>query len=163
MRKLTVDRRVRLITVALLVSAGFSAGMRHAHPGGGGWQHRHDHAPDLLAAAQVPPASRAGWFSTPLHMHIFVLGFQFTLPADEESDDESSHHTDHPVAMLAADDLADSAARVPIVTCQALAPAAPQAAFNLAGAVPVRRRLLPLRSLPLCESARHERSGVQRT
>jgi hypothetical protein len=164
MRKLTVDRCTRLIGVALLVSAGFSAGMRHAHPGGGGWNHRHERAPELLVASGAAPASSAGWFSTPLHMHIFLLGFQFTLPADENSDDESAHSSDHPVVMrLVADDLDGSAARLPVGICHAVATPAPQADMNPTGAVDMFCRLTPLSALPLCESARHERSGVQRT
>jgi hypothetical protein len=165
MRKLNVDRCTRLVGVALLISAGFSAGMRHAHPGGGGWNHHHEHAPEVLAATEAAPTGRLGWFSTPLHMHIFILGFQFTLPADENSSDESTEKNgaDPVVMRLAADDLADSSTKVPVTIWNAVPIAAPLVATNPAPAVDMFCRLTPLSALPLCESARHERSGVQRT
>ena len=63
---------------------------RHAHPGDAG-----SHRPDLRDMGLLDGAGQtaefaAAWLAAPLHMHIFVLGFQFTLPAEETEDDGPS-------------------------------------------------------------------------
>ena len=94
-------------------------------------------------------------------MHIFLWGFQFTLPAEEPSHGDE-HLGERPMMMhLASHDLADSAARLPIATCHDMP--AGTAQFD-ASVVPVAERLMRRPRLeisgPLCESVRYERSGV---
>jgi hypothetical protein len=135
--------------------------MRHAHPGGDHWHDHHD--ANLAGPAEREAFHRAGWSAAPLHMHIFLLGFQFTMPAQEDSGQDVPTDSDHAVLVrLIGDDLSDSAPRAPLATCE-LASRATLIDFERQ---PLR--LAPFdpasfNSQPLCDAARHERSGVQRT
>ncbi len=155
MRTPGVERGTRLVGVALLVMAGFSTGLRHAHSGG----HQHDHG---IAGSRCVDGSFASWASAPLHMHVSLLGFQFTLPADESDDSDSEPRGDHPVLVrLIDDDLSDSATRAPLDE-------APASMGEFSSAVVIQRvprdqsRTSDTHGWPLCDSARHERSGVLR-
>jgi len=161
MRTIRASRHTRLLAAALLVTAGFSAGMRHAHPGGDRWHDHHDAG--LVARSAHEAFDSVGWSAAPLHMHIFLLGFQFTMPAEEGSDHEPTAGSDHPVLVrLIGDDLSDSAARAPLATCEVAA------RHTLIDSDRQPVRLAPFdpasfNSQPLCDAARHERSGVQRS
>jgi hypothetical protein len=163
MGKPSVERCTRLVGVALLVVAGFSSSMRHAHPGGVGEHDHHLGAGPAVAPAGSLPIEGSAWFAAPLHMHVFVLGFEFTLPA-EESSDEPAPTAGEQIVMtrLLGDELTDSAARVsttfdqvPLVN--SWAPIVADLS-ELTSESPVDTS-----AAPLCDSARHERSGVQRT
>ena len=161
MRTISACRHARLLAAALLLTAGFSAGMRHAHPGGDRWHDHHN--PGYLSRNEHGAIDSIGWSAAPMHMHVFVLGFQFTMPAENDSDHEPRADSDHGVLVrLIGTDLNDSAARTPLATCEPVA---------LPTMIDVDRqplRLAPFdpasfNSQPLCDAARHERSGVQRS
>ena len=163
MRYLTANRCTRLVGVALLLTAGFSAGVRHAHPGGVGPHDHHRDGSILSEASAQSPDGESAWFSSALHMHIFLLGFQFTLPAEETTDDEGEQSANQVVLVrFLGDNLNDSAARLAAPDCQTVLALQP-CDISAVGSAPPLCRMTRLRSLPLCDSARHERSGVQRT
>jgi hypothetical protein len=162
MQTRTVDRWTRLVGVALLVTAGFSTGLEHAHPGG---LHPHDHhggALRELANGSSSASEEATWFATPLHMHIFLLGFQFTLPTQESASDEPAGGGEHMlVVRLMGDDLTDPAPRLPMRGSVMPTETAPNAAI-LATIEPGSGLSNCRSSAALCDTARHERSGVLR-
>lgn len=108
------------------------------------------------------PSTGATWFATPLHMHIFLLGFQFTLPTQDSSTDEPARGGEHMlVVRLMGDDLTDSAARLP--TGGSVLPSeAPPASAILSAIEPACSFSDGRNSAPLCDAARHERTGVLR-
>jgi hypothetical protein len=163
MRNWRVERCTRLVAVALLITAAFSTGMQHAHPGGLSPHNHHDAAPLTPTIAAVEVADEPVWLAAPVHMHIFLLGFEFTLPAQDQEHEHSTNSGEHMlVVRLIGDDLTDSATRVP--TGAVL----PQATLDIVAALPVATTpalsaVSRQASLPLCDTARHERSGVLRT
>ncbi len=162
MRSRRVERCTRLVAVALLVTAAFSTGMQHAHPGGLS-PHDHHGAAPLDLRQPTDAGDEPAWFAAPLHMHIFLLGFQFTLPAhDREHEDSTGSGEQMLVVRLIGNDVTDSAARVPTATVAALPVADFVAVFSAVTApdLGVANSQAPP---PLCDAARHERSGVLRT
>lgn len=161
LRSTPINRCTRVFSVLLLVVTGLSAAHRHAHAGGDR-AHRHPSAAEPLPATGTAKAE-TGWFAAPLHMHVFLLGFQFTLPADEPADNEPSTTDGHVVVVKLAGDTISSAAARPLAhDCNS-----PPCATNLAFALPVapfiaRGQELTPRAPWLCDAARHERSGVLR-
>jgi hypothetical protein len=160
MRMRSVERCTRLVGVALLFTGGFSTGLQHAHSGG---STPHDHHARGTAAVDVqePASDTASWMAAPLHMHFFLLGFQFTLPTQEESNSEPTPGEHMLVVRLMGDDLTDSAIRLPADTGNAPLLAAP-ASMSLAPALPIVVTCNWQHASPLCDLARHERSGVLR-
>jgi hypothetical protein len=157
-----LNRRTRLLVAVLLLMAGSSAGMRHAHPGGSGAHHHDSQDVELLASAFPATGGNAAWFAAPLHMHIYVLGFQFTVPAEESADDEPAQHGQQLVVQrIVANSLCDAAMRTLPAGGQA-SPALLTSATVPAEVEPPPCRLTPISALPLCDTARHARSGVQR-
>lgn len=157
-----VESCTRLVAVALLMTAAFSTGMQHAHPGG---LSPHDHH-DAVPLAMLQPSDdcdEPAWFAAQVHMHIFLLGFQFTLPAQDQEHEDSTDSGEHMlVVRLIGDDVTDSAARLPVVSVAA-PPAAEFEAVPLVAATPETEAANRQASFPLCDTARHERSGVLRT
>ena len=96
-------------------------------------------------------------------MHISLLGFQFTFPAQDQEHDDSTSSGEHMlVVRLIGDDVTDSAARVPT------AAVVPHAAVDFVTALPIvttpeMGALNRQASLPLCDTVRDERSGVLRS
>ena len=128
-------------------------GARDAHPGG---LHPHDHhagGRSEPAGTDVGPSAEATWFATPLHMHIFLLGFQFTLPTQDSSTDEPTNGGEHMlVVRLMGDDLTDSAARLP--TGGSILPSeAPPANAILSVIEPACSFSDGWNSAPLCDAA----------
>jgi hypothetical protein len=158
-----LHRRTRLMAVALLLMAGSSAGMCHAHPGGAGAHHHDSQDFELIASAFPATEGNAAWLAAPLHMHIYVLGFQFTVPAEESADDEPTQHSHHLVAQrIVASSLCDAALQTLPSGSQTAPALLPEVAVPAEVESPPSR-LTPISALPLCDTARHARSGVQRT
>jgi hypothetical protein len=162
MRTPSLEALTRWLGLTLVVMAGFSTGLQHAHPGGSA-PHEHDGMAASPGHSCPAEAETAAWLAAPLHMHIFLLGFQFTVPTQDEAQDEPSDRGDHMlVVRLMGDDVTDSAARVPAGGVVEMP------AVTIEG-LQVRSLLPPFTSpdrpqaAPLCDIARHERSGVQRT
>jgi hypothetical protein len=160
MRMRSMERCTRLVGVALLFTAGFSTGLQHAHPGGS-TPHDHHVRGTATLAVQDHTSDTAVWLAAPLHMHVFLLGFQFTLPTQEESNSEPTPGEHMLVVRLMGDDLTDSAVRLPADTGIAPLVAAPMS-LPLAPVQPIVAPCNWQNASPLCDLARHERSGVLR-
>jgi len=161
MRAPCVERLTRFFGVALLVTAGFSTGLRHAHPGGP-YEHDHDHEIHVASDTSADAWPMASWEAAPMHMHVFVLGFQFTLPAEDSGDSESAPQGFHAVVVRLIDDnLSDSATRVP-TSIASVPPLGLPAALVLEDVRPRVPSSPDTHGVPLCDAARHERSGVLR-
>ncbi len=144
--------------------------MRHAHEGGGDTSHRHvaatdPHEHDHPHQSELP--QHEAWVDTSatmgecaVHLHWVLLGFDFALPASPDTHDPDHLVSFESVMVRLVDDLptisqveqrceaADvlvSPALVARVVCLTPSPA---------------RWINPIASLPLCDSARFERSGV---
>jgi len=193
MRSRRLEKCLRLLLAALLVGGGFSLGMRHAHPGGDRAHHRHGlmeyvlahhhaashdhpvchgHAVDFDAdLADDADHDREDLASASLHRHVFILGFEFTLPSSSQLPADSSEEgsQDNPsvagkdtLFKLVSDDLPDGSAAVRSVEIASqVMPFSAPAAILVYRPSPLNGRMTPI-SRPLCDTARHERSGVLR-
>ena len=95
-------------------------------------------------------------------MHIFLLGFQFTLPTQESATDEPAGGGEHMlVVRLMGDDLTDSAARLPTGGSVLPSDTAPNTAI-LSMIEPAFCVAHCSSSSLLCDAVRDERTGVLR-
>jgi hypothetical protein len=166
MRLVTLNSCTRIVAVALLVASAFSAGLRHAHPGGN-LTHAH-HAEDWASSGAVaslglaaPLPAELQLLAAEAHMHVYLFGFEFTVPTKDESKDHPSRSTEMLVARLVGDafDVSlDSTAN----DWQAPLAAAPTLALSTTDAMVGAMTPIVANSPPLCDSARHERTGVLR-
>lgn len=133
---------IRSLIVGLLLFGNVPA-WKHAHPGGDSLHSHHDHD----CADHVAGASHA-------HTHFTLLGIEFTWPAPAESDDEPEQG--QPTFLVAAPSAVECGQtpshplplEVPILDGVQPVQVAPQFRCKTASAA------------PLCDIARHERSGV---
>lgn len=95
------------------------------------------------------------------HMHIYLFGFEFTVPAKNDSKDDSSPGADVLVARLVGDDFdvsfrapASDWRNVPDLALLFEPPVAVSGDFAMAA--------IAVSEPHLCDSARHERTGVLR-
>jgi len=157
------NRWIRLLAAALIVTAGLSAAQRHAHSGGDRSHRHHGDAADI-AASELAGERPTGWFAAPLHMHVFLLGFQFMLPAGQESNNEPAADGDHMVVVkLAGDNVSAASARAPADEAHLAADISASMVIATCAPAPALVQSVMNCTAPLCDSARHERSGVQRT
>jgi hypothetical protein len=138
---MTSSRFIHVGLIAALLIAGVPA-WKHAHPGGDrphGHDHKHEHEHE---AAGEPHC----------HLHVVLFGVEFTLPADPDDDESEEGRPTYLVAAPATVSLAQ--ASLPAVAC----------AMSLDAPQPVRIVLSfhpkTASATPLCDTARHERSGV---
>ncbi len=155
----------RILAMALVVTSGFSVGLRHAHAGG---EKEHTHsgvAADSVARyGDNAHEVELDWLESHSHFHLFVLGFQFTFPSGDDAGEDRTLADQLMIVGLMGDDVSDSATR---------APSAAEIAVNdLMLPVEIVVEVSPfashgdpalnlVRAWPLCDNARHERSGVQ--
>jgi hypothetical protein len=151
---------LRIVAVALLVASAFSAGLSHAHPGG---NLSHDHhagrSTPARDAEQTPADSQL--LSAESHMHVYLFGFEFTVPAKDESKEDSSRGAELLVARLVGDDFNTSLDSTP-TEWQHLPDMAQLFALPAPVSSDCAMTAIAVACSPLCDSARHERTGVLR-
>ncbi len=177
MRFVSLDACTRIVAAALLVASAFSVGLRHAHPGGNlahdhhvahnghthiahdGHRHTaHDHHPADSAAHFIVDAAQS-------HMHVYLLGFEFTVPTennqDDPSDRDSQGGTNLCVTRLAGADF-DASSRAVVIDW--LDTPDQDNALALPDLAPDECAMIAMAAIatPLCDSARRERTGVLR-
>lgn len=156
------------LSAALLLTNGLPMAVQHAHPVGTNLSH-HWHEPpvtglDAAAAHQehVAALSPASLTEVTEHIHLLWLGMEFTLPAPKgpKSDTRVSGTGAGMLARLTDQGAAEaSPAPSPLLFADlALIGAACCDVFPRMAQVGVSRDVA---SLPLCDTARHARSGVQ--
>lgn len=156
------------LSAALLLTNGLPMAVQHAHPVGANLSHHSHEAPvvGLDAAAghrgRIAALSPASLTEVTEHIHLLWLGMEFTLPAPKghKSDTRVS---DTGAGMLArlTDQGASEASPAPsplLLADLALIGKACCDGFPQMARVGASRDVA---SLPLCDSARHARSGVQ--
>ncbi len=140
-------------------STRFTSDLAHAHvdPGTHGHRHPHNH----VESAPVEPHYSRGSVD---HCHIACLGFEFVLPAPASSapsQDDRGHMAQELFPVFAANGFACGPQPAPaIAAASSFAPALPSIDGLPAKAA---LRIFPAGSISnhLCDTARHERSGVQ--
>lgn len=167
-----------LMLAVLLFTGGMPVVIRHAHAVDHDRDLERHHPEDYLALAPAarwqPETPQDGAEHDPgcllpvaAHVHLFVFGLEFTFEAgSRRGGGDESNGSAPKSSMLArlieADRLhlqaADDSDSVPVAD-RAAVPASASPGF---AQQPPRRFIFPpLISRPLCDSARHERSGVQ--
>ena len=151
---------LRIVAVALLVASAFSAGLSHAHSGGN-LSHDH-HAGRLSSPGESQPAPvDSQLLSAVSHMHVYLFNFEFTVPAKDEPKDDSTRPTELLVSRLVGDDFDTSLDSTP-TDWQHLPDMAQLPALPVVVATDFAISAIAVESSPLCDSARHERTGVLR-
>ena len=166
MRRTCFQRCVRLVLgAAVLLSSMIPPGVCHAHAEGDR-PHRHDHAHhhcdghgDHAREVSHDNHERAVSESVP-HIHINVFGFELTLPSSDREGQKGPHvvtelvliASNNPAIVRAPAEWLRSVSilspPLPHVPCPASDESSRLAVFSVDS------------SIPLCDSARRERSGV---
>jgi hypothetical protein len=134
---------LRLLISAMLLVAGVPV-WKHSHEGGDRPHHhsRHEHHHHGLGQSQA-------------HVHLAFFGVEFTMPVG--SDDEDDAPTPGQMTFLVAAPMA------PGVDYDSQFLLLPQPTLELGNSSPCEPafRSKTVVAAPLCDTARHERSGVQ--
>lgn len=160
-----------LLSAALLLTNGLPISVEHAHHISGDLAH-HRHGSDLASprSSGTNVGAPAAVDDVTDHLHLLWLGWEFAVPAPQ--DQPPGTHAATSVELLARlETLGDSQTRAAasrpghdtaldiLTLASASSPAASHAAANFFLRAASLAR--PLAALPLCDIARHARSGVQ--
>jgi hypothetical protein len=174
-----------VLSVLVLAWGILPPGVRHAHVGGGDSTHRHDagqtvahHGPhdhDSVDGHDADHAHHSGdgnhQHETGLdvslsadcvvHLHWRLLGIEFSMPVSQEpADGEDDVDTGVPAIVRMSDELVPVARAGPSVDRVCLSHTCTPSADVVRDLAPVSRPTNLDTSIPLCDSARLERSGV---
>ncbi len=159
-----------LLSALVLSWGGVPSGVRHAHEGGGDSTHQHDDFHDAAhhdhdcdgtyrEHRNVSDVSLLADFV--LHLHCQFLGMEFSMPASEEpGDNDDGEGTAVPAIVRAMNEEGlTTQAGLSFIRVLAAVTGTPNAdvVLNLESAA---RPPNLVTSIPLCDSARLERSGV---
>jgi hypothetical protein len=162
-----------LLTATLLAPGTLPLGLAHAHPGANRPHHHHDDEVGLGAPGDdvpyddchrpEPPGPVIESTSTP-HVHLSWFGLELTIPGASGT----GHAGDGDqggtiIAPARGQDMADARAgeTLPSLIPLLIDLSLPTWVGRPPSAPPSRPAPTPNASPPLCDSARHERSGVQ--
>ena len=164
-----------LLSALVLVWGVIPPGVEHTHTGGNDASHKHDKCDDVAhhdshnhhgddghhEHATVPDVSLSA--DNVLHLHWQLLGMEFSMPVPEEPADGSDNESSVPSAVIRvmnenvpATQAGPSFDRVFLA---AICMPSVDAVWSLE---PIPRPHDLVTSIPLCDSARLERSGVLR-
>ncbi len=162
------------LSLSALVLAWGSAlpGVWHAHPGGRDSTHRHDQGRELAhygshnhdsggdyrACAIVPDVSLLADFVA--HLHWQWLGIDFSVPIQDEPSDGSHGDTVPPAIVRAINEIVPAIQTAPSFGRVLLAVVGAPSADVVSNLTPILRPPNLITSIPLCDAARFERSGV---
>lgn len=154
-----------LLSAALLLTNGLPISVEHAHHISGDLAH-HQHG-----SQPAPSQTLAAIDDVTDHLHVLWFGWEFAVPASQ--DQSPGTHAATSIELLARlETLGDSQAGAAKDACAGLH-ASSDVAMHRAAFDPVCRdsgahcfvraasQAQPLAALPLCDVARHARSGVQ--
>jgi hypothetical protein len=151
---------LRIVAVALLVASAFSAGLSHAHSGGN-LAHVHHSGLSTLSGHHSHAPADLQLLSAVSHMHVYLFGLEFTVPVKERSQDDASKRTELVVSRLVGDDFDTSLDATP-TDWQQLPDMAQLVEQPIVVSSDCAMTAMAVDYLPLCDSARHERTGVLR-
>lgn len=174
------SRSISLLLAALTLASGLlPPSLGHAHPDGDR-PHRHDRGHDHLAGSDHVAAHHGGHAGHPrgpdpagpalgrpetAHLHLDLGAFGLTIPTPSGAPEGLGRPAPGGPAILAADD-EPIPARLREARIAAAWPASLAVSWVEAAPPPLpspRSAASPGTSPPLCDAARHERSGVLRT
>lgn len=156
------------VAVVMLLSTGFSPALRHAHPGGDQPHHRHSRllppfsphpAGGMPGAAEIASAEH----ETP-HLHVAWFGLEFTFLdgcPGSDAGTEDPVPRDGVLVQLQHDCLFNVSDQAVDRTMLIFVPHVLSLACGAAVIVEPSISAAPVKGPPLCDRARHERSGVQ--
>jgi len=155
-----------VLSATLLLASGGAPTLEHSHAGGENQhdhaalaEHSHDHGHDGTHGHENPTAT-TGISNSVCHVHVSLLGVNFTFPSSpgpNESKSDSGKQTAVIAGVVGA-----SMPPVQVRTAFDFAPLGTRLDYYRP-VLPVAPRFscIPAISAPLCDTARHERSGVQ--
>lgn len=149
-----------LLSAVLLLTNGWPVAVQHAHDVGD-HPYDHTHAASRRSTAAAPAVSDGELSSVTEHVHLLFLGWELTIvpPKGSRSGPCPSGTASGILAQLAAKGGANrdgiAAPTVALRTPRLPAPA------EYPRIVAPNIHLRPIAALPLCDTARHLRSGVQ--
>lgn len=151
-----------LLSAVLLLTNGLPLAVQHAHEVGDDLV-RHSHRFDRLFLAEAPPAVSAAESTVAAvtdHVHLLWFGWELTFPP-AKGDRSVPAPSISGGGLLAKVDTRDGAAHE--VVCPILSLVSPRwfDAAELSNHTNHSMQPRSLAALPLCETARHLRSGVQ--
>jgi len=163
-----------LLSGLLTASNGLPLVLEHAHPVGQNLQHDFNRGMAELPANGLPGGTRssrprgcecsAAVLAVTPHIHLVWFGFEFTLLAPDGAGPEQDQSTSAcgSFARMADNRPLDNGRLLDRGSSAFTPPAINERAIT-SGLVapPARRAARDVASLPLCDTARHERSGVQ--
>jgi len=166
MRRTGYQRSVRLVLgAAVLLSSMIPPGVCHAHAEGDR-PHRHDHSHhrrdehgDYGREKSHDDDERAVTEAVP-HIHINVFGFELTMPSSDREDQKGPHVVTE-LVLIASNNPAIVGARAELLrSVSLLSPPLPNVHCPASDENYQLAVFSADSSIPLCDSARRERSGV---
>jgi hypothetical protein len=148
-------------------------GIQHAHAGGSNAAHRHDNRHEVAhhgshqhngddehhEHANLPGVSPLADYI--LHVHWRLLGVDFCMPMSEKPvGDNGDEGTIPPAIVCTANEVVPATQVGPSIGCVLLTVVCTPSADVVRSLEPIPRPPYLVTSIPLCDSARLERSGV---
>jgi len=165
-----------LLLSALLLAWGLvPPGFQHAHSGGSDFTHRHDNGREVAHSgshghdsddqhhehAALPDVSLfADYADYALHLHWQLLGVEFSMPVSEKPVDGNDEGTAPPAFVRVMNEVFPVGQAGPSFGRVLLSAICTPSADVVRSLEPVPRSPNFVTSIPLCDSARLERSGV---
>jgi hypothetical protein len=149
-----------LLSAVLLLTNGWPVAVQHAHDVGDN-PYYHSHAGRCRSAAATPVVSDGELSSVTEHVHLLFLGWELTIvpPKGARPGPCPSGSASGMLAQMVAKGGVDrDGIAAPVMTFSAHRLPEP-AAYSHASALDAN--VQPIAALPLCDTARHLRSGVQ--
>lgn len=149
-----------LLSAVLLLTNGWPLAVQHAHDVGDN-PYYHSHVAGFRAATRTPVVSDGELSSVTEHVHLLFLGWELTIvpPKGSRPTPSPSGTASGMLPQLVAKSGADrDSIAAPLVAPATLCSLEPSPRSQVS---PHRADLRPIAALPLCDTARHLRSGVQ--
>ena len=170
------QKAMNLLLSALVLAWGFvPPGFEHAHAGGGDSDHQHDtdhdvahhgsHHHDADAehhehAVEPDDTDVTALVDYALHFHWQLLGVEFSMPMPMEPTDGDDEGTVPPAVVRVMNEIVPATQAGPAFGRVLLAANCAPSADVVRNLEPIPRPPNLVTSIPLCDSARLERSGV---
>lgn len=156
-----------ILSAALLLTNGLPMAVQHAHPVGKNLSHHtHDtgfasHGSMSPHREHLPVIASASLTEVTEHIHLLWLGMEFTLPAPKGHEPDKSVSPSGACVLARLNDQCASELDSTPSPCVLVDDLFLSEAFCVISAPAAEVRPRELASLPLCDTARHARSGVQ--
>ncbi len=167
------QKAMNLLLSALVLAWGFVLpGFEHAHVGGGDSDHQHGECHDVAHHGShhhdsddehhkhVAEPDATGLVDYVLHAHWQLLGVEFSMPVPTEPADGNDEGPIPPTIVRVMNEIVPATQAGPAFGRVLLAAVCAPSADVVRDLEPIPRPPNLVTSIPLCDSARRERSGV---